>query len=118
MDSSFNAARSPPAAQALDKALVQYNELLARRAANIRAVEHEKNVGSELKALLNKYLSARVRGSAAREGRTSFSFRASRSAGGTHAQVNEDLIHPPSQTIRLDEYKSFQGTADHFGGPQ
>jgi hypothetical protein len=26
------------------------------------------------------------------------------------AQVNEDLICPPTQTIRLDEFQSFQTT--------
>ncbi|KAG8460460.1 hypothetical protein KFE25_013110 [Diacronema lutheri] len=68
---------------ALEKALLKHNELLISRHAKMNDVASLHVQNNELKALLNQYLASRV---------------------------NEDLICPPTQTIRLDEFASFQNT--------
>lgn len=128
-------ARAFNRSQALDKALLKYNQLLASRHAKMSEVSALEGQNNELKALLNQYLASKV-GSAA-DRRTAGARRlpkgrephsASPSSPSAHPiacpcvpasslgllpssrQVNEDLICPPTQTIRLDEYASFQNT--------
>lgn len=72
-----------PSPQALEKALLKYNQLLISRHSKMNEVATLHTQNNELKALLNQYLASRV---------------------------NEDLICPPTQTIRLDEFASFQNT--------
>ena len=64
---------------ALEKALNKYDALLKNRSGIIGDVADLQRQNEELKGLLNQYLSSRI---------------------------NEDLHVPPTQVIRLDNYRS------------
>ena len=67
---------------ALEKALQKYHALLSNRGGLITEVRDLQGQNDELKALLNQYLSSKI---------------------------NEDLHVPPTQVIRLENYRSFKG---------